>query len=644
MRHAWLAILCCTSGCSEFGLVPHGSGPDGTGDTGAGSGGHHADARPETCNGVDDDLDGEVDEGFGDVDGDGVADCRDEDCEVTPLDASPVDLDPQCTSWTNAVEHPWDLAVEWHWDGAPSVAMPAVANLTDDDGDGDIDALDVPDIAVVTYDEGAIVALSGDDATEHWRAEGFRPDSGVAIADVDVDGEPEVIGITHDNRVRALNANGTVAWTSADSFSLLYPVPTVGDLNADGLPEIIADMAVVRGADGSTVARLDVDRTGPWRAPVVTDLDGDGRQEILLANQVFDASGASLFTVPTAPDTLASFAAIVQADDDPYAEIAWAAGPELILAEHTGEVITRAELSTRARPGPPCVGDLDGDGQPEIVAPASDRHSAFETDGTLMWTARISDSSGAAGCVVFDMDGDAAYEVIYADMRNLYVYDGSTGEVRYEDPAHGSVTYFETPVVADVDQDGSAEIIVSSSGYDGQMGVTVFGHLDDGWPPAGPAWPVHDYYVSNVTDGGSVPADAEPGWKTHLVFRGRPATETTGLPDLAVSFVDACVASCEPGGLLRAAWQVRNEGHRDVPAGTLLAIDVVQGKTRTHLHTVTLPALPAGRALPSQIVDLPWTQVPEGGALQVTVDPAAQVRECDEDDNTDELRALPCPR
>ena len=639
MRASLVSVL-VLAGCMEIGVRPVGGDPSGTeGDTG--EGGHQGNPTTETCNGLDDDLDGEIDEGFPDVDGDGIADCRDEDCEVASVDPSGTDRDLGCIDWTSEVEDPWDLLVEWHWSGDPSVSMPAVANLTDDDGDGDIDALDVPDVALVSYANGDIVALSGDAGVELWRAPGFRPDSGVAIADVDVDGRPEVIGITRDNRVRALRADGTELWTSAESFSLLYPIPTVADLDGDGLPEVIGDAAVLNGADGSTYARLDLDRTGPWRAPVVTDLDGDGLSEILLANDVFDHEGKLLWSLRPAPETLASFAAIVQADDDPMAEIAWAVGPDLVITDHDGTERARAPLSRRARPGPPCAGDIDGDGKPEVIVPASDRLTAFEVDGTELWSVAISDSSGAAGCIVFDMDGDAVYEVIYADMRDLRVFDGATGAIRYENGEHGSVTYFETPVVADIDADGSAEIIVSSSGYDGHSGVTVFGHAGDGWPPAGPAWPVHDYYVSNVTDGGSVPTDAEPGWRSHLVFRGRPATARTGLPDLAVSFVDACVASCEPGGLLRVAWQVRNEGERDVPAGTELALEAGEGKLRTRLRTVVLPAIPAGQTLASDTFDLPWTTVPEGG-LHVVVDPADLVSECDEDDNSDSLLTLAC--
>ena len=49
----------------------------------------------------------------------------------------------------------FDPEVQWSWDGSDGdtdvVATPIVANLTDDNGDGEIDLCDVPDIVVLAY-------------------------------------------------------------------------------------------------------------------------------------------------------------------------------------------------------------------------------------------------------------------------------------------------------------------------------------------------------------------------------------------------------------------------------------------------------------------------------------------------------------
>ena len=42
----------------------------------------------ELCNGEDDDLDGDVDEDFTDMDDDGIADCIDDECTITLPEAA----------------------------------------------------------------------------------------------------------------------------------------------------------------------------------------------------------------------------------------------------------------------------------------------------------------------------------------------------------------------------------------------------------------------------------------------------------------------------------------------------------------------------------------------------------------------------
>ena len=50
----------------------------------------------EECNGVDDDGDGEIDEGYPDTDLDGIKDCLDDDCSVDDFTAFDVTVDEDC--------------------------------------------------------------------------------------------------------------------------------------------------------------------------------------------------------------------------------------------------------------------------------------------------------------------------------------------------------------------------------------------------------------------------------------------------------------------------------------------------------------------------------------------------------------------
>mgnify|MGYP003597940990 CR=1 FL=1 len=105
-------------------------------------------------------------------------------------------------------------------------------------------------------------------------------------------------------------------------------------------------------------------------------------------------------------------------------------------------------------------------------------------------------------------------------------------------------------VVADVDADGSAEIVVVSNSDLEPAGVRAYRQVDDTWPGAGPGWPVHDYAGANVSTSGAVVTDPTPSWLTHNLFRGRPPADPLEAPDLTVSVTGWCVSSCPSGELV----------------------------------------------------------------------------------------------
>ncbi|HND00334.1 MAG TPA: VCBS repeat-containing protein, partial [Myxococcota bacterium] len=246
----------------------------------------------------------------------------------------------------------------------------------------------------------------------------------------------------------------------------------------------------------------------------------------------------------------------------------------------------------------------------------------------------IRDSSGLAGCSGYDVDGDGAYEVLYADEDNLRIYDGSTGAVNYINGNHSSGTVWEYPVTADVDNDGSAEIVIASNGTQWR-GITVFGHTGDGWPKSGTTWGTHDFAVTNLNPDGSVPSPPEASWQKYNVFRARPSVDDPAYSDLVVELVDFCVGTCA-GGPARISYRVYNQGAVDVEAGSSLTLYMVVGGVEVPYTTVTLPAVPAGQALPSEELVVQPTEIGDGGFV-LSVDDDGSGRgvtfECDEDNN-----------
>ncbi len=85
----------------------------------------------------------------------------------------------------------------------------------------------------------------------------------------------------------------------------------------------------------------------------------------------------------------------------------------------------------------------------------------------------------APGGMAFDFLGAGAAQAVYNDQVELFVYDGGSGGVLFS-VANSTETTLGYPIVADVDNDGSAEILVSSSSM-GNAGVYAIRDKEDRW-------------------------------------------------------------------------------------------------------------------------------------------------------------------
>ena len=596
----------------------------------------------EECNGVDDDGDGLVDEDFEDHDGDGVADCIDDDCDVDEHEPTEVEVLEACQDDPPpVVSDPWNVGIEWQYttssDGV--LVMPAVGNLTDDNGDGLIDEHDTPDIAFTEYPSGELVVLHGDGSGTVFVKGDMDSVSGVAIADVDLDGEPEVLVQTVAQTVVALDGEGNTKWVSGYLGLSDYPQPAVADLDGDGAIEVVFDTAVLDGATGATLFRLP--RTGSyWRTPVIADIDTDGTMEIILGEDVYDHAGNVEWS--TTQIGQGTFSAVADLDGDVGGEVVFVTGDKLHIHDSDGSALLSMTIPG-SNPGPPAVADFDGDGAVEIALPANTSISVWEVDGTMLWSAAISDNSGLAGCSGYDVNGDGAYELLYADETTLWIYDGATGTVLFEDSNHSSQTLWEYPVVADVDRDGSAEIIVASN-FGSSNGVTVFGHNGSGWAASGPTWSIHDFAVSNIEPDGTVPSPAPLPWTTHNVFRARPMVDPAGLADLYVFVEDLCVADCTDGPAM-ISFGVANQGGVDVPKGIAVALYARDGGVETLIDKAIIDAVPSGESIAGGTFSLHPDDWGADGMLLVVDDDGSGtglIEECDESNNAYEHAVSIC--
>lgn len=587
-RATTLGLVLC-AGCSSSPSA-HDAGDNDTGGITLGTGGSESDGGVAQDSGGDPTL--AVDLGAAD-DGLGPSSCAEQ--QPPPLQVA---IDPSCAA--APVIGTFDPIVKWSvssWAVGPgsteSAMTPLVLQLTDDDGDGFIDHRDTPDVLALTYGSGYLRGLSGDDGTPVLDAvaQGFGRADGLAAADIDNDGIVEIVGInggTSNGTPIAFEHDGTVKWMGPSLAGHVSPndsTPAFGDMNGDGWTEIVIGRAIL-DANGTLLATGAYgwgSHNGDASLSFPADVDGDGMQEVVVGNALYRMDGTDVWHIGDGD----GYPAIADFDLDGVPEIVVVrAGHVAIHESPDGALRWNSALPTSAG-GPPTVADFDGDGRPEVGVASSSAYSVFDDDGSLLWTRTTQDlSSGVTGSSVFDFEGDGISEIVYADERRLWVFSGNDGTVKLEFDGHSSGTRLEYPVVADLDNDGHAEIVVVHEHYQGNYaGVTVVADANNSWRPARGLWNQHAYHISHIDDDGGVPLAPTASWLDHNSFRAGDLYPNDGLAQPDVVLDAATCSSCV--GTERTVWiQLGNAGAAALQQGADLEVRGVDGQGGALLDTV----------------------------------------------------------
>lgn len=597
------------------------------------------------------------------------------DAELPDVPEIP-DSNPDVTPIFDAGTDAPDAEIILHWDGGEDRERPepcrleggrSVHELTIEAKWGSRDVVMSPLVAPIAGDPQILLNNRGlwqinlasgitRDFDLERRPDPARPEFATHLAAADLDGDRrvDVVVLRDGGGVVAWGSDGYELWRSDDPDAAERApgesgAPTIADLQGDGRPEVIVGRTVLDGRSGNLLwqgtgdtGRGINDVAGPISC--VADLTGDGVLEVIAGRTAFRADGRVLWSAETAD----GFCAPGNVLGDASLEVVLVAdGMIHVLDGRRGTVLWERELegmSYRRRGGPPALTDVDGDGRMEIVAAAARALAMYDPDCAeceegLRWAVDIVDDSSCTAAAIFDFEGDGVTEVVHNDHFHLRVIDSVEGEMRAVLRNH-SRTRTESPVIADVDGDDQAEIVVSSSSLDGIVdprnpGVLIIGDVHGSWVGTRDIWPQHAFAGADLTSRyAAQQVDLSLGYRHNI----DPNVDPTLAPNL---WIRRAEVTCRADHWARVRVHVHNDGSRASPSG--VPVFAVDGEGSMFWIAETERVIPPGG---STTVELELQA--DGREWELHVDhhheeaPPYRVLECAEDDNAYMLGAPLC--
>jgi hypothetical protein len=362
-----------------------------------------------------------------------------------------------------------------------------------------------------------------------------------------------------------------------------YSSPALGDLNGDDRPEL-----VVTAPNGTVTARRLDTGTGYWQtslgateihaSPIIDDVDGGGMDVVVatMDGRVLLLNGQSGAVKRT------------------YRQGAPQNCPAGVDCRPDGFFAT------------PAIGDVNGDGHKDIIAPSYD-HSvyAWSVGGTLLWRAFLYDTLWSSPAIA-DIDKNGRNEVILggdiyagnplgvAQGGLVWALNGSNGSrfSGYPKSIPGEVVW-SSPAVSDINGDGNLDAVVGTGTNFGDGAVnrrvwafTLRNRVNlSGWPVTARGRVAHQPAVADIDGNGDreVVVNTENGFLTAYEANGAEKWSTCN----ANGRPDGCSGQVSHSGVVVA--DVDNDGVQEVVATSGVWLRVYDGRNKELEDEYVLP-------------------------------------------------------